>query len=54
LIRESKVEDDFKFATEQLVEHCAKSGLVLEELERRLALLVFEDPEKSPYAPSAP
>ena len=49
LIRESKVEDALKFATEQLAEGGAKSGLVLEELERTLALLAFEDPDKSPY-----
>ena len=49
LIREGKVEDALTFATEQLAERGAKSGLVLEELERTLALLAFEDPEKSPY-----
>ena len=49
VIHEGKVEDALTFATEQLVECGAKSGLVLEELERTLALLAFEDPEKSPY-----
>ena len=37
------------FATEKLAERGAKSEFVLEELERTLALLAFEDPEKSPY-----
>ena len=49
LIREGKVEDALTFATEKLAERGAKSGFVLEELERILALLAFEDPEKSPY-----
>jgi len=49
LIREGKVEDALTFATEKLAERGAESGFVLEELERMLALLAFEDPEKSPY-----
>ena len=49
LIRESKVEDALTFATEKLAERGAESGFVLEEIERTLALLAFEDPEKSPY-----
>ena len=49
LIREGRVEDALTFATEKLAEHGAKSGFVLEELERMLALLAFDDPEKSPY-----
>ena len=49
LIRESKIEDALKFASEQLAERGEESDLVLEELERTLALLAFEDPEKSPY-----
>merc|ERR1712050_106256 len=49
LIRESKVEEALKFASEQLAERGEESELVLEELERTLALLAFEDPEKSPY-----
>ena len=49
LIREGRVEGALKFATEQLAESGAKSGLILEELERTLALLAFEEPEKSPY-----
>ena len=48
LIRESKVEEALKFASEQLAEKGEESELVLEELERTLALLAFEDPEKSP------
>ena len=49
LIRENKVEEALKFASEQLAEKGEESELVLEELERTLALLAFEDPEKSPY-----
>merc|ERR1712020_117905 len=49
LIRESKVEEALRFASEQLAERGEESELVLEELERTLALLAFEDPEKSPY-----
>ena len=49
LIRESKVEEALRFASEQLSERGEESEVVLEELERTLALLAFEDPEKSPY-----
>ena len=49
LIRLSKVEEALEFASEQLAEKAEESELVLEELERTLALLAFEDPEKSPY-----
>ena len=48
-IREGKVEEALKFASDQLAERGEESELVLEELERTLALLAFEDPEKSPY-----
>ena len=43
------MEEALKFASEQLAERGEESELVLEELERTLALLAFEDPEKSPY-----
>ena len=49
LIRDSKVEEAIKFATDQLAERGEESENVLDELERTLALLAFEDPEKSPY-----
>ena len=49
LIRENKIEEALKFASEQMAERGEESELVLEELERTLALLAFEDPEKSPY-----
>ena len=49
LIRESKIEEALRFASEQLSERGEESEVVLEELERTLALLAFEDPEKSPY-----
>jgi hypothetical protein len=49
LIRETKIEEALKFATEQLAERGEENEMVLEELERTLALLAFEDPEKSPF-----
>ena len=49
LIRGCKIEEALKFASDQLAERGEESELVLEELERTLALLAFEDPEKSPY-----
>merc|ERR1712001_186904 len=49
LICDSKVEEAIKFATDQLAERGEESENVLDELERTLALLAFEDPEKSPY-----
>ena len=48
-IREGKIEEALKFASDQLAERGEESEMVLEELERTLALLAFEDPEKSPY-----
>ena len=50
LIREGRVEDALKFASEQLAERGEEEPLVLEELERTLALLAFEDPSQSPFS----
>jgi len=52
LVRENKIEDALKFASDHMAERGEESGseAILEELERTLALLAFEDPEKSPYS----
>lgn len=50
LIRESRVEEALKFASDQLAERGEEDPLVLDELERTLALLAFEDPSQSPFA----
>ena len=50
MIREGRVEDALKFASEQLAERGEEEPLVLEELERTLALLAFEDPSQSPFS----
>ena len=50
LIRDGRVEDALKFASEQLAERGEEEPSVLEELERTLALLAFEDPSQSPFA----
>ena len=42
--------DALKFASEQLAERGEEEPSVLEELERTLALLAFEDPSQSPFA----
>ena len=44
------MEDALKFASDQLAERGEEDPTVLEELERTMALLAFEDPEKSPFA----
>ena len=50
LIRESRLEDAIRFASEQLAERGEEDPVVLEELERTLALLAFEDPHQSPFS----
>lgn len=50
LIRESRVEEALKFASEQLAERGEEDPAILEELERTMALLAFENPEQSPFA----
>ena len=50
MIRESRVEDAIRFASEQLAERGEEDPAVLEELERTLALLAFEDPQQSPFS----
>jgi len=49
LIRERNTEEALKFAQEQLAERGEENQEVLGELERTLALLAFEEPEKSPF-----
>jgi hypothetical protein len=48
LIRNGAIEEALEFAQEQLAPQGEDNPAFLEELERTVALLVFEDPEKSP------
>ncbi|XP_071444437.1 glucose-induced degradation protein 8 homolog [Hetaerina americana] len=50
LIRAGRVEEALRFAQEQLSEAGESDPTVLAELERTLALLAFEEPDKSPFA----
>ena len=50
MIRENRIEDALKFASEQLAERGEEDAAVLSELERTLALLAFEDPHLSPFS----
>ena len=50
LIREQRVEEALRFASEQLAERGEEDAGVLEELERTMALLAFTDPNASPFA----
>ena len=50
MIRENRIEDALKFASEQLAERGEEDATVLSELERTLALLAFEDPHLSPFS----
>ena len=50
LIRQHKVEEALQYAAEHLAERGEEDGGVLQELERTLALLAFEDPASSPFA----
>nr|SVE75369.1 EOG090X0CTI [Daphnia dolichocephala] len=49
LIRQKNIEEALKFAQEHLAERGEQNPAILGELERTLALLAFEDPEKSPF-----
>lgn len=48
-IRNGKIEEALKFAQENLAEKGEENPKILVELERTLALLAFENPEKSPF-----
>ncbi|EDS33035.1 conserved hypothetical protein [Culex quinquefasciatus] len=50
LIRAGKIEDALTFAQTQISEAGESNPEVLNELERTLALLAFEQPQKSPFA----
>ncbi len=50
LIRERRVDEALRFASEQLAERGEEDPKVLEELERTMALLAFDDPTVSPFA----
>ncbi|XP_076306780.1 GID complex subunit 8 homolog protein Houki isoform X1 [Tachypleus tridentatus] len=49
LIRGKNTEEALKYAQEQLAERGEENQEVLIELERTLALLAFDEPEKSPF-----
>lgn len=50
LIREQKVEEALQYAAEHLAERGEEDASVLQELERTLALLAFEDPLACPFS----
>jgi len=50
LIREQRVEEALKFAADHLAERGEEDSAVLQELERTLALLAFEDPASCPFS----
>jgi len=50
LIREQRVEEALQFAAQHLAERGEEDAAVLQELERTLALLAFEDPSTCPFA----
>jgi len=50
LIREQRVEEALQFAADHLAERGEEDPHVLQELERTLALLAFEDPVQSPFS----
>jgi len=50
LIRQQKVEEALQYAGEHLAERGEEDSAVLQELERTLALLAFEDPTNCPFA----
>ena len=49
LIRQGNVEGALDYAQTHLAERGEENPEILSELERTLALLAFEDPEKSPF-----
>lgn len=49
MIRNDKVEEALNFAQANLAEKGEENPKILNELERTLALLAFENPEKSPF-----
>lgn len=50
LIREQRVEEALQYAAEHLAERGEEDVSVLQELERTLALLAFEDPTNCPFS----
>eukprot|EP00090_Calanus_glacialis_P033268 TRINITY_DN5519_c0_g1_i5.p2 TRINITY_DN5519_c0_g1~~TRINITY_DN5519_c0_g1_i5.p2 ORF type:complete len:247 (+),score=119.55 TRINITY_DN5519_c0_g1_i5:115-855(+) len=50
LIREQKIEEALQYAAEHLAERGEEDSTVLQELERTLALLAFDDPASCPFA----
>lgn len=50
LIRTGRIEEALQFAQDQLSEAGESDGNILDELERTLALLAFDEPHKSPFS----
>merc|ERR1712142_1134815 len=50
LIRNQKVEEALQYAADHLAERGEEDSSVLQELERTLALLAFDDPGSSPFS----
>eukprot|EP00092_Neocalanus_flemingeri_P041714 GFUD01045435.1.p2 GENE.GFUD01045435.1~~GFUD01045435.1.p2 ORF type:complete len:245 (-),score=109.38 GFUD01045435.1:332-1066(-) len=50
LIREQKIEEALQYAAENLAERGEEDSAVLQDLERTLALLAFDDPASCPFA----
>lgn len=50
LIREQRVEEALQYAADNLAERGEEDNAVLQELERTLALLAFEEPSSCPFA----
>lgn len=50
LIRQGDIEGALTYAQSHLAEHGEEDNKVLPELERTLALLAFEQPDKSPFS----
>ncbi|CAK9297045.1 unnamed protein product [Gordionus sp. m RMFG-2023] len=49
LIRQKRIEDALIFAQNNLAEYGEDNSEVLDQLEKTLALLAFDEPEKSPF-----
>merc|ERR1719312_1254490 len=50
LIRHQNVEEALQYAADHLAERGEEDSSVLQELERTLALLAFDDPDSSPFS----
>ena len=50
LIRNQNVEEALQYAADHLAERGEEDSSVLQQLERTLALLAFDDPDSSPFS----